>query len=178
MNREKFKSLVHYVCAKTEDPSQLGATKLNKILWYSETLAFLNYGQPVSGAKFVKRQFGPAPTAILPILAELEAEQKIVVRNVSFHGFPKKEFISMTEPVLDDEFTADEIAIVDYVIDTICRTHTATSISNLSHDDIWEMAAIGEELPLYVSLAEKGEITEEDVAWADKKIRVIEGAAA
>lgn len=101
-----------------------------------------------------------------------------MIRNVSFHGFPKKEFISLKEPVLDDEFTADEISIVDDVVDAICRNHTAVSISRLSHDDIWEMAAIGEELPIYVALAERGEITEEDVAWADEKIRAIEGAAA
>jgi hypothetical protein len=171
MEREKFKSLVHYVCAKCDDPSLLGATKLNKILWYSETLAFLKLGRPITGAKFVKRQFGPAPAAILPILSELETEQNIVIRNVSFHGFPKKEFICLKEPVLGNEFTADEIAIVDDVVDAICRTHTAASISRFSHDEIWEMAAIGEELPVYVALAERGEITEDDVAWADGKIR-------
>lgn len=177
MNREKFKSLVHYVCSKCADPSRLGATKLNKILWYAESLAFLNFGEPMTGARFVKRQFGPAPAAILPILDELVSEDALLVRDVSFYGFPKKEFISLKPPVLGDSFTADQISIIDAVIEAICNEHTAKSIVSLSHDDIWEMASIGEDLPLYTSLAEQGEVTEEDVAWADEKIAALEQAA-
>jgi len=177
MDREKFKTLVHYVCAKCEDPSLLGATKLNKILWYSETFAFLNFGHPISGARFVKRQFGPAPTAILPILAELAEEKAIAIKDVSFYGFPKREFLSLKAPSIEGQFLAQEIAIVDGVIDAICNDHTAKSIMQLSHDDIWEMASIGEELPLYTALAERGEVTEEDVQWADEKIALIERAA-
>lgn len=42
-NAEKFKALVHYICWKVEDPRQLGATKLNKILWFSDVLTYLNF---------------------------------------------------------------------------------------------------------------------------------------
>lgn len=174
MNREKFKALVHYVCAKCEDPSRLGATKLNKILWYAETITFLNFGEELTGAKFVKRQFGPAPKAILPILQELEDDKALLIKNVSFYGFPKREFISLRSPTLGEPFTSDQIAIVDAIIDAVCDEHTAKSIVNLSHDEIWEMASIGEELPIYTVLAEQGEVTEEDVAWADRKIEEIE----
>jgi hypothetical protein len=175
VNREKFKALVHYVCAKAEDPSRLGATKLNKILWYSETIAFLNLGDALTGAKFVKRQFGPAPTAILPVLRELVEEEALVIREGSYYGFPKREFISLKAPSLSDSFTADQVAIVDGVIEAICNDHTATSIVNLSHDEIWKMATIGEELPVYTVLAEQGEVTEEDAAWADSQIAAVQG---
>lgn len=42
-NAEKFKALVHYICWKVEDPRQLGATKLNNILWFSDVLTYLNF---------------------------------------------------------------------------------------------------------------------------------------
>jgi hypothetical protein len=177
MNREKFKTLVHYVCSKCEDPSLLGSTKLNKILWYSEALSFLNFGKSITDARFVKRQFGPAPAAILPILSELESEKTLLIRDASFYGFPKKEFISLKAPVLGDSFTREEISIVDLVIGEVCNEHTAKSISKISHDAIWEMAEIGEDLPFYTVLAEQGEITEEDVAWADTKIAELQKAA-
>jgi len=177
MNRNKFKSLVHYVCAKCDDPSLLGATRLNKILWYAETFAFLNFGESMTGAKFVKRQFGPAPTAIVPVLEELVGEKLLLVREVSFYGFPKKEYISLKTPTLGSSFTPEQISIVDGVIDAVCNDHTAKSIVSLSHDAIWEMAAIGEELPLYTALAEQGEITEDDVKWADGKILEMHAAA-
>lgn len=177
MNREKFKALVHYICAKCDDPSRLGSTKLNKILWYAETIAFLNTGEPLTGARFVKRQFGPAPTAILPILQELEDEKAILIKNVSFYGFPKREFISLRQPSVTEPFTPEQVAIIDEVIEAICDTHTARSIVDLSHDEIWEMASIGEELPVYTVLAERGEVTEEDAAWADAKIAELQRVA-
>ncbi|MHB1699013.1 MAG: Panacea domain-containing protein [Acidobacteriaceae bacterium] len=176
MDRGKFKLLVHYVCSKCPDPARLGATKLNKILWYAETLAFLNFGESMTGAKFVKRQFGPAPTAILPIISELADEKALLVREASFHGFPKKEYISLRNPSLGDAFSSEQMSIIDLVVEAICNDHTAKSIADLSHDDIWEMAAIGEELPLYTALAEQGEVNEEDVAWADEKIAKLEAA--
>lgn len=176
MDRGKFKALVHYICAKCQDdPSRLGATKLNKILWYSEAMSFVNFGSPISGAKFVKRQFGPAPAAILPILQELSEENALLIRNVSFHGFPKKEYVTLKpSPPLSELFTADQISLVDDVIESICNEHTAKSIVKQSHDEIWEMASIGEELPLYTALAEQGEVSEEDVLWADAKIAELE----
>ena len=61
----------------------------------------------------------------------------------------------------------DEISLADYIIETVCDDHTATSISELSHDSVWRLAEIGEEIPLYAVLAGKaGEVTEETMAWA------------
>jgi hypothetical protein len=168
-NGEKFKNLVHYVCSKCPDPRMLGATKLNKILWYSELHAFLKLEKPITGARFVKRQFGPVPTAIVPVLEELQREGALVVRDVEYFGKPKKEYISLREPELKD-FNADEISIVDGVTEVICEQYTAASISELTHDDIWQMAEIGEEIPLETVFAVKGEVTEGDIAWADSKI--------
>ena len=168
-NGKKFKTLVHYVCSKCPDPRMLGATKLNKILWYSELHAFLKLEKPISGARFVKRQFGPVPVAIVPVLKELQQEGALVVRDVEYFGKPKKEFISLRDPELSD-FNADEISIVDEVTEIICEQHTAASISKQTHDDIWIMAEIGEDIPLETVFAVKGEVTEKDIAWADSKI--------
>jgi hypothetical protein len=166
---EKFKALVHYVCAKCDDPRQLGATKLNKILWYAECEAYLKLQRPISDAKFVKREFGPAPVAILPVLKELEKDGALVVREVEYFGNRKREFISLREPNLR-QFSAEEISIIDRVTGIITEQHTAKSVSRHSHDDIYDMAEIGEELPLYTVLAVKGEVTEKEIAWADSKI--------
>ena len=51
-------------------------------------------------------------------------------------------------------FSAEELAFVDWWIVFIDK-HTATSISQLSHDYSWEIASMGEELPLYAFLASK-----------------------
>ena len=80
MNRSKFKALVHYVIGKT-DSSRLGAIRLNKILWYVDTLTYRAEGASVTGGAYVKRQFGPVPKQILSMLGELEHENAIVIRE-------------------------------------------------------------------------------------------------
>src|ERR1700733_1294307 len=104
---EKFKELVQYVCSICPDPNKLGAIKLNKILWYSERSAFLNLQKPITGARFVKRQFGPVATAMVPVLLELEKEGSLVVRDIEYFGQPKKEYISLRKADLS-KFSSEE----------------------------------------------------------------------
>jgi Protein of unknown function (DUF4065) len=170
-NKRKFKALVHFICSRCEsDPSRLGATKLNKILWYAETGHFLKTGRGLTGAKYIKRQHGPVPACVTFMVDELVDEHKLFVRDVLFHGREKKEYISLADPEIDGLFTATEIGDLDRIIDAVCDTHTAKSISSLSHNEAWNLADIGEDLPLFTALSIPGEITEQDVKWADKRI--------
>lgn len=174
---DKFKNLVHYVCSIAPNPKVLGATKLNKILWYSELNSFLSLGKPITGAKFVKRQFGPVAKATLPVLENLRSEGAIIIIDTEHFGKPKKEYISVRRPDLSS-FTPEEISIITQVTEVICTRHTASSISLASHDDIWEMAEIGEDIPLSTVFAVRGEVTEDDVAWADEIIEKEKGKIA
>jgi hypothetical protein len=175
-DRSKFKTLVHYVCSRVEDPTRLGAVKLNKVLWFSDVLTYLNFNAPVTGARYVKRQFGPVPAAIVPIIEELKIEGALAVRNVEYFGKPKREFFALTVPDIS-AFSADEISVVESVIDLICERHTATSISEFTHDDAWEMAQIGEDLPFYtVFAARRGEVDESDMVWAEGQIAELRAA--
>ena len=169
-HREKFKTLIHYICWKVQNPLALGATKLNKVLWYSDLLAFLNFGHAVAGAKFIKREFGPVPPAVIPLLDELQSDGSIAIRETNYRGKPKRDFFALREPDLN-AFSQKEIALVDDVIVAVCMKHTAKSISDLTHNDAWEMAEIGEEMPLFTAFsARKAEIDEDDVVWADSQI--------
>jgi len=162
----KLTALVHYVCYKCHDPSILGAVKLNKILWYADVINYVNTGKPITGETYIKRQFGPVPKHIRKVVEKLENRNDIVVREVEFHDYPKREFIAMTKPDIS-VFKPEEISTIDHAIDAVCHRHTATSISMKSHDRIWELAEIGEEIPIHSVLASKlGEITEADMKWA------------
>lgn len=165
-NKEKFKNLVLYVCSKC-DPKELGSTKLNKVLWYTDMLSYVYLEKPVTGETYVKRQFGPVPKHVLTILAELEAEGLIATKESEYFGYDKKEYIALKKPNLA-LFTQEEISLIDAMIEVI-KEHTAKTISQASHDRIWELAEIGEEIPYHAVLAsEIGEIDEEDIKWAMK----------
>lgn len=167
-NKEKFKNLVHYIAANCEDAQRLGAVKLNKILWYADTIAYQIRGDSITGASYVKRQFGPVPAHILAALRELGDEERVLTVEVRTMGKVRREFISISNSTVEG-FTAEEIATVDHTIGWICDNHTAQSISNLSHDQIWEMAAIGEEIPINTVLVSSlGEVDENDMYWGIK----------
>ncbi|MBB6145592.1 hypothetical protein HNQ77_003553 [Silvibacterium bohemicum] len=168
--REKFKTLVHFICSRCENPSRLGATKLNKVIWYTETSSFLKTDEPLTGVKFVKGEYGPRAHAIVPVINELVEDHAILVKDAVYYGKPKKEYISLTEPQIDGLFTAQEISLIDRMITMVCDQNTAKSVSDATHNEIWKAAEIGEEIPIYTVLANRGEITEEDVQWADRKI--------
>ena len=166
----QLKQLTHYICWKAEDSSTLGATKLNKALWFSDSFAYRLLGQPITDAVYVKRQYGPVPRQILPALKQLQDEGALLIRASVHFNRQKRDFIAL-QPADPTVFSEPEREIIDSVIAWVCDQHTATSISELSHDGIWEAAEEGEEIPLYAVLAAApGAITQADMEWADKVI--------
>jgi len=166
LNREKLKKLVHYICVKVDDPANLGAIKLNKILWFSDVLAYMNWGTPITGESYIKRQFGPVPAHILSVLEDLQADGTLFIRDVEYYGRSKKEFMPLNDVDYSD-LSEDELKLVDSLVGQICNSHTATSISDFSHNAIWEMASIGEEIPYNTMfVARLGEVDESDMEWA------------
>ena len=169
-NNVKFNRLVHYICNKCHDPTTLGATKLNKILLCSDRYAYFWSGTPITGERYIKRQFGPVPAHILETLDELVSQEALIIRESYYGGYPKREFITLNAPDLSI-FSAQEISTVDSMIKAICDNHTAQSISDLTHDKIWELADIGEEIPYEtVFVSSLGEINEDDMEWAKREL--------
>ena len=166
-NRKKLRALVHYVVSKCETPSMLGSIKLNKVLWVSDLLAYVGQGTPITGERYVKQQFGPVAHSMPRILEELQSEKKIVVRNTEAHGYSKVDYIALQDPSnISELFTADEISVVDDAIEFVCG-HTAMGISDKTHDVIWELAEIGEEIPYEAMWASRLDaVTKDDVKWA------------
>jgi hypothetical protein len=174
MASQKFRDLVHYICWRCEDPSQLGATKLNKIPWIIDTYVYCRDGHSLTGETYIKQQFGPVARSMLPTLAELGAEGKVTQRQPSSE-FQSREFVAVTVPDMS-LFSEQDIRLIDGVIEQVSKNFTAASISAYSHDEIWEAAEIGEEIPMYAVLAANpGDITQEDIAWGEEVVKQLSG---
>ncbi|MGB8030674.1 MAG: type II toxin-antitoxin system antitoxin SocA domain-containing protein [Terracidiphilus sp.] len=172
---DKFKALVHYICWRcANDPSKLGAVKLNKALWIADLGAYYYLGKPITRSRYVKRQFGPTPKAILPVLRELQAEGKLEIREDDFHGKKKRTFISLQDPSMEF-MSEEEKRLADAATELVCEKHTATSISNKSHDHIWKAAEDGEELPFSTVFVTPDTISDEDREWAREQLEKAAG---
>jgi len=163
---DKFTRLVQYVCYSCGDPRDLGKVKLNKILWFADMLTFERTGEPLTGESYVKLQFGPVPRHIRDTIQRLTETGALTVREPELQFEPVL-FFAGEKPSLEG-FTADEVSLVDSIIKAVCTNHTATSISRLTHDAIYDLAEMGEEIPYEAFLASQlGDITEGDLKWAE-----------
>jgi len=160
---DKFDNLVHYIIWKCPDLDKLGSVKLHKILWKSDTERYLLKGEPITGTRYVKRQYGPATNELLRSRDRLKARGVIDFwRDEKFAGDYPKDAYKALEPPPSNFLTEEERKIVDHWLQEICLRHTANSISEETHGYAWEIAVMGEELPMEAALVERGREPEDD----------------
>jgi hypothetical protein len=174
---ERLDALIHYICHKCDDPSKLGKTKLNKILWNIDALMFRRMGRTVSGATYIKKPHGPVPAGVDDAIRRLEESNALAVKQKRCIDYVRNEFFAKNEPDMTG-FQPDDIHLSDFVIEEICNGFTAQEISERSHNRIWQAAQMGEEIPIYAVLAaNEGELTPEDRDWLYEQVHLLEQAA-
>ena len=166
---DKFKALVHFIIDNCENAAQLGAIRLNKILWFSDVEAYRMTGNSITGARYVRRDRGPVPARILHALNELTAEGKIEISEPTQRYAPRL-FQSMRVADISI-FSEYELELVRAISSNIQNKFTATGISEASHDEIWNAATEGEDIPLKAMLVNgRGDYRAEVIQWADSVI--------
>lgn len=160
---------MHYVCDQV-DPDILGAVRLHKVLYFADMWHFLKTGHPITGETYRKQHFGPVASHLPHILEELEHEGALERRQVPWPGGTRTEFHTK-RPAPTHRFSSSEKSFVDEVIDFVIRK-TAAEISEFSHHQVWEAAAMGEELPYATAFhMSPAEVTQADLDWAAEEYR-------
>lgn len=168
-NEAKFDQVVHLVCSLTE-PHELGKTKLNKVMYYADRLHYYETGFAITGEAYVKRQFGPVPSHIDEALDRLKAAGSIAVRKGRAGSYDRIEFMATADASLEG-LTAKEVDVIHRMVSWIAHNHTATSISERSHDRIWELADYNDPIPYETVFAARlDEVTPADFAWLDSQM--------
>jgi hypothetical protein len=143
-DKPKFKNVVLYIVLKVGRNDWFGATKLNKVLWFVDARAYTLTGKSITGETYVRGPYGPVPSHINDVLKEMVREHLIEIRKDA----PHTRFIALAKPELF-RFSEQERQSIDWWTHNIDKNHTAASISEETHDEVWEMAKMGEVLPLY-----------------------------
>jgi len=146
-NKSKFRELMLYVATESASDPKFGRTKLNKILFFSDFLAYAHLGSAITGATYQRLDQGPAPRELVPVRKELIAEGAAneVARRTS-RG-PQMRLVAL-RPANLGGFDASETAVVDQVVDSL-SDKTAAEVSDLSHlmSIGWRLAQFKEEIP-------------------------------
>jgi len=150
--QNKFKELILYVAKVCSDDPTFGATKLNKILFFSDFFAFRKHNKSITGATYQKLEHGPAPKCLLPVQRELLRDRSLAIQEINRYGLKQKRPVALREADLN-VFDASEIAVVHEVIRALWGV-SAAETSELSHGFWWHIANTGEVIPIEVSLVE------------------------
>ena len=145
MSNARLKSTIHFVCFIGQRYS-LGATQLTKSVVLSDVVSFCNRRKIISGAKIVKAPYGPIPHGYQDALDELEREGSIRVLPPA-RGYKSTQYEVLTPPGLDG-FDAEDTAILEEIVRVVCGKYTAGALSDLTHNEAWEVSDNGEEIPL------------------------------
>jgi len=146
-DRDKLRAAVLHVIGLCK-PDRLGAVKLHKVLYYSDMLTYLDTGKPVTGAEYRKRPFGPTCDAVLTVLDDLSRNGEISIEKVEYHGFLKKQFTLVSNPETN-RLSESEKATLAEMVDFVCYNNSAKTISDFSHDMVWEMVEFGDIIPYH-----------------------------
>lgn len=115
----------------------LTQTKLYKLLFYSDYLAFRYSSQSLTGAVYRAMPYGPVPMGFNGLRAKLEMEDYVLVNEVTYqNGNTGEEFRPGSRA---DEFirilTSEDLRVLQFVRDNLGGL-TPTQISDRSHREV------------------------------------------
>ncbi len=165
--RANSSAAIHYVIWKAGNRPNFGATKLNKVLWFSDARMYVMHKHSITGATYIREKHGPVPKPFVPARQDLIKEGKIEVwKDGKLTRFRAKSVPDMTP------FSNAETQLIDQWIETIDKEHNDESISEKTHDYGWQIAVEGEEIPLIAILAERvRQPNDDELAWAYEKVK-------
>jgi Protein of unknown function (DUF4065) len=162
---KKLREVALYLSDKSQGDETFGATKLNKLLFYADFLAYLNFGKPITGQEYFRLPKGPAPRRWVPVRDQMIKDGDLRIKKAEFHGFPQDKPIALRDPDLSD-FSGEEIALIAKLVE-LHRGKTASEISDESHGFIgWKLAAEKETIPYEVVRLRKRPLTEKEHRYA------------
>ena len=74
-DEQKLRELILLIARSSERDEHFGATKLNKILFYSDFWAYRKLGRSITGEVYRKLEHGPAPKRLLPVVRRMEKDR-------------------------------------------------------------------------------------------------------
>ena len=165
---QRLRELILYVSDKCSQDSTFGAVKLNKILYFSDFFSFQQFGEPITGAEYMRLGRGPAPRRMLPVRAQMEVAGELVIQEGEYFGYPQQRPIPLRKADVG-LFTARDIALVDDVIQALWN-RAASEVSVLSHDIAWRAARDKESIPYEAAFLSDAPLDQSDIDRAKELI--------
>jgi len=161
-NDQKFRELILYVAQRCQDDPYFGKTKLNKILFYSDFIAYAHTGEPITGQEYMRIQHGPGARKLKPTLADMEEKGELKVRRERRHYLHQERVVALRQPARE-LFSDWHLGIVDQVIQSLWG-RTNSEVSLISHANLgWKLARHKETIPYETMFLSDRPLTEAEL---------------
>lgn len=157
---ERLRELIIYVSQRSQDDPTFGATKLNKILYYADFLAYRLFGEPITGSEYQRLTWGPAPKYLRPLRDSMEEARELAIEVRRFHNADQHRTVALRDSDLE-LFSTKEISLIDEIIRGLWG-RTAGEVSMLSHTVAWEIVDDGESIPYEAAFLSPQGLTRQD----------------
>lgn len=160
----KFRELILYVAQRCEGDPYFGKTKLNKILFYSDFLAYARTGESITGQEYMRIQHGPGARKMKPMLEQMQAAEEIRIKRERKVDHDQERVVGLRNPDLA-RFSAPHLDIVNQVIQFLWG-RTNSEVSELSHANIgWKLARHKEVIPYETVFLSDRPLTEAEIEY-------------
>ena len=144
-NKEKFKTLMHYIIYKCGHKENVGKTVLYKLLYFTDFNYYELHETMITGESYIKWTRGPAPRDFEESKNELISEGKIVEIENTFYNHSQIKYLSLKKPD-DNVFNEQELNCINKTIKKLSNKN-ASEMTAYSHEDMpWMVAEDNEEL--------------------------------
>ncbi|MGO9776018.1 MAG: Panacea domain-containing protein [Terracidiphilus sp.] len=151
VGERKLTELILYISKLCSNDPNFGSTKLNKILYFSDFLAYGKLGKAITGVAYQHLEKGPAPKMLLPVRTRMiERGDLRLDPHMTAFGYEQKRPIPLRDADLD-LFEVKELNLVNDIMAALSRAN-ATEASNISHREVgWKTTKMRETIP-YASI--------------------------
>ncbi len=148
---EKLRELILYVSTLSKDDRNFGATKLNKLLFYTDFLAYQKFGSAITGQEYQALPQGPAPKRLKPIMERMKRAGDLKQERRKSGRFEQIRPVPIRTADLS-KFSGSEVDLISGVVQRFWNLN-ASEISNESHFFLgWQLGVQGETIPYSVIL--------------------------
>lgn len=168
---KKLKELILYIAEACKDDPEFGATKLNKILFVSDFVAYDVFGKSVTEATYFHLQSGPAPKEMIGTQELLIVNEDAEIEERQYFGRTQKRLKPLRRPDTS-VFSEKELSLVKDVIDSM-KGITGSQLRDWTHNLIpWVLTEQKEEIPYYTFYTMHDvPVRRDGIIWGQKELQ-------
>ena len=133
INETKFKEVLLYILNKVAEKPNVGETVLYKLLYFIDFNYYEKYEEPLTGASYMKNQYGPTPKEFKAITEDMIGKE-IEKKTRDYYGHPQTYYTPLRKADLK-KLTPQEVGEIDSVLEKLSDMNAA-EISEYSHHDV------------------------------------------